>query len=175
MLYGGYMIFIKYITLMGVFLSTTSLGITIANKYKYRVNDLSIIRNILNILKTKINYTYESLPKIFEEIEQEFSCEVGKIFKIAKEKMQEMSAGEAWHYALENAHTNMNEEDIRILKNLEKMLGKTNVEGQITEIELMEKFIDKQIEKAEEEQKKNEKLYRSLGIICGMAIVIILI
>jgi len=47
--------------------------------------------------------------------------------------------------------------------------------GQLSEIELMEKFIDKQIEIAEEAQKKNEKLYKSLGIITGIAIVIILI
>lgn len=39
----------------------------------------------------------------------------------------------------------------------------------------MSKFIDEQIQKAEEEQKKNEKLYKSLGIITGIGIAIILI
>ena len=47
--------------------------------------------------------------------------------------------------------------------------------GQLSEIELMENFIDKQIGLAEEARMKNEKLYRSLGIITGLAIVIILI
>lgn len=47
--------------------------------------------------------------------------------------------------------------------------------GQLSEINLTKKFIDTQIEKAEEEQKKNEKLYKSLGIIAGLAIAIILI
>jgi len=47
--------------------------------------------------------------------------------------------------------------------------------GQLSEITLVEKFIEDQITIAEEEQKKNEKLYKSLGIIAGIAIVIILI
>lgn len=36
-------------------------------------------------------------------------------------------------------------------------------------------FLDKQIKTAEEECKKNEKMYRTLGTIVGLAIVIILI
>ena len=47
--------------------------------------------------------------------------------------------------------------------------------GQISEIELISKFIEGQIELAEEEQRKNTKLYKSLGIIAGLAIAIILI
>lgn len=32
-----------------------------------------------------------------------------------------------------------------------------------------------QIEKAEEERKKNEKMYKTLGVVIGLAVVIILI
>lgn len=54
------------------------------------------------------------------------------------------------------------------------MLGKTDVEGQVSEINITSDFIDTQINKAEEECKKNEKMYKSLGSIVGLAIVIIL-
>ncbi len=169
------MLFIKYIFLALIFLITSFLGLAIANKYKSRVKDLKEVRNILNILETKIKYTYRPLPDIFDEISKSFRSNIGSIFKIAKDKMQEFSAGEAWIYAIENSNTSMNKEDLNQLKNLEKLLGKTNVEGQISEIELMKKTVDTQIEKAEEEQKKNEKLYKNLGIIIGLAIVIILV
>lgn len=53
--------------------------------------------------------------------------------------------------------------------------GKTDVEGQISEIRLTSDFIETQIKKAEEECKKNEKLYQTLGTIAGLAIAIILI
>lgn len=53
--------------------------------------------------------------------------------------------------------------------------GKTDVQGQLNEINLHISFLDKQIDLAEEESKKNEKMYRTLGTIFGLAIIIILI
>jgi len=40
--------------------------------------------------------------------------------------MQDMSAGEAWEYAIKNSKTSMKEEDIKVLANLKKLLGKTD-------------------------------------------------
>ena len=86
------MIIIKGIILIFIFILATSLGLAISNKYRGRTKDLKLIRNILNILETKIKYTYEPLPQIFYDISKEFSNNIGEIFKIAKEKMKEKSA-----------------------------------------------------------------------------------
>ena len=67
------MIIIKMIILISIFLTSSSLGILFANKYKARVKDLKQVRSALNILKTKIEYTYEPLPQIFSEIACEFN------------------------------------------------------------------------------------------------------
>lgn len=99
----------------------------------------------------------------------------GYLFRLASTKMQELSAGEAWKYSLDHVKTNLKQEDKNVLANLENLLGKTSIEGQLSEIELMEQFLDKQIGIAEEERQKNEKLYRSLGVMAGLAIAIILI
>ena len=56
-----------------------------------------------------------------------------------------------------------------------KLLGKTDKSVQLSEIEITQEFIEKQIEKAEQEKIKNSKLYKTLGIISGVGIVIILI
>ena len=69
----------------------------------------------------------------------------------------------------------LNQEDINIIKGLGKQLGKTDVEGQVSEIALTNEFLDIQIKDAEEQCKKNEKMYKTLGTIIGIAIVIILI
>lgn len=169
------MIIIKLIILISIFGISVFLGLAFANKYKGRVIDLKNIRNSLNILETRIKYTYDPLPRIFETLSNSFSNSIGEIFKTAKEKMNELSAGEAWKIAIETSDTNMNSEDLSILKNFDKLLGKTNVEGQLSEIELLKRFIDTQIKKAEEEQNKNEKMYKNLGMIVGLAIVIILV
>ena len=69
---------------------------------------------------------------------------------------------------------NINEEDKNALNNLSKLLGKTDLEGQLNQIEMTSDFLDEQIKKAEKEKNKNEKMYRTLGMILGMTIVVIL-
>lgn len=169
------MIIIKGFILLSILITSSLIGIMFANKYKERVNDLKEIKRALNIFKTKIEYTYKPLPIVFSEIAEEFNGGVGEIFKIAEIKMKEESADMAWEYAINNSKTSMKREDLVVLENLKKMLGKTNIEGQLSEIDLIQEFIEEQINLAEGEQQKNEKLYRSLGIIAGIAIVIILI
>lgn len=85
------------------------------------------------------------------------------------------SAGFAWDKAIEESNHNFKKEDKEWLKGLGKLLGKTDVEGQVNEIEIVDQFLDLQIEKAEKEQLKNEKMYKTLGFVAGLAIVIILI
>ena len=48
------------------------------------------------------------------------------------------------------------------------------MEGQLSQIEVTESFLEEQIRQAQEEKNKNEKLYQKLGITIGLAIVIIL-
>ena len=89
--------------------------------------------------------------------------------------MQFLSAGEAWENAIDEAETKFNSEDIEILKGLSKMLGRTDLDGQVNEIRLTEKFIETKIEEAEFEKRKNTKLFKTLGVTVGLTIVIVLI
>lgn len=89
--------------------------------------------------------------------------------------MESKSAGDAWNSSLDTTVTNMKEDDIGIIKNLGRLLGKTDIEGQLNEIKLVNNFLDTQIRTAEDEKNKNEKMYRTLGIVAGMTITILLI
>ena len=89
--------------------------------------------------------------------------------------MQEKEAGVAWLEALEAENNIINREDKEILKGLSNLLGKVDLEGQVSEIELVDNFLNTQIEKAEQDSKKNEKMYKTLGVTAGLAIVVVLI
>jgi len=54
------------------------------------------------------------------------------------------------------------------------MLGSSDVEGQIKNIRLTINQLKLQEQKAEELRAKNEAMYRNLGILGGLAIIIIL-
>ena len=55
------------------------------------------------------------------------------------------------------------------------MLGKTDIDGQISQIDLTINLLEMQIEKAEMDRQRNAKLYKTLGAITGVGIIIILL
>ena len=80
-----------------------------------------------------------------------------------------------WENAVDASNTSLTTEDKDIVKGLAKMLGRTDIDGQVSEIRLTSKFLEVQLKEAENQKNKNEKLYKTLGITIGLAIVIVLI
>lgn len=168
------MLTIKIIIYSFIFLSSSLIGILISKKYENRVNELKEFKNALNIFKTKIRYTYEPIPEIFIEISKNIDSNISGVFRLAANKMDRFTAGEAWNIALKLEDLNINQEDKTALSSLGKLLGKTDIQGQLNTIEMTADFLDEQIRKAEIQKSKNEKMYRALGMIVGLSIVIIL-
>ena len=168
------MIVIKYLILFLILVASTLIGRSLSKKYVYRLKELEEIKNSFNILKTKIKFTYEPIPELFQELENTKCRNVGNILKLAKEKMENENISTAWENAIEESVTNLKKEDKEILKSLGKLLGRTDVEGQMGQIETTESLLENQIKEALEEKLKNEKLYSRLGTTIGLAIVILL-
>lgn len=169
------MMIFKFIFLTIILFGTSYIGILMAKKYSSRVKDLKEMRKALNFFEDKIKFTYEPIPDVFEEISSKVNENIGEIFKSSANLMQNESAGVSWEKAVDNANTNFSKEDNEVIKGLAKMLGKTDIDGQVSEIRLTNKFIDVQIKDAENEKNRNEKLYKTLGVTVGLAIVIVLI
>lgn len=165
----------KYILLILIFGLSSAIGITISKIYENRVKELKEFKNILNIMKTKIKFTYEPLQEIFKEIAKENSTKIENIFGKMANQIHYAQVSEVWTNCIQEADICINQEDKDVLKKLGKLLGQTDVEGQVSEINVAQSFLDIQIEKAEEEKKKNQKMYKTLGVVIGLVFVIILI
>ncbi len=170
------MIFIKYILIFFVFLIFLAIGNIYSKKYTSRVIELEKMNNMLNIFKAKIKFTCSTIEEIFTQIYEDNKDNIGAIFKKANTYMQDENSKDAWEKAIEESEltTSYNKEDIRVIKTLGKMLGNTDVEGQVSQIELTQNMLTEQINQAQEERKKNSKLYRTLGLASGLTIAIIL-
>ncbi len=169
------MLILKIFILILIIAASCILGILLSKKYISREKEIKEMKIGLNMFSTKIKFTYEPIPNLFMEIASKIEGNVGNIFRQAAIRMKEISAGEAWEQALEEVPHNFNKEDVIVLKNLSKMLGQTNLEGQISQIEVVNQFLTSRLENAGEERRKNEKMYRTLGMVAGLMIAIILI
>ena len=169
--------FFRYIFLILILTSSTSVGFLLSKKYTDRVKELKSLSNLITLLQNKIKFTHKPLGEILEEIVnvKENSGIIG-IFSKTSQKLKNKKFEEAWNEAISEQRffLNLNQEDITFLKTLGNVLGKTDVEGQMSEINQFQTILKVQIENAEEEKNKNAKMYKSLGTIIGLAIVIIL-
>ena len=84
-------------------------------------------------------------------------------------------AGDAWEKSLNNSNIMLLEDDKEALRSLGKLLGSTDIDGQLSQIRLVNGFLNEQIKEAIEQKDKNETMYKKLGIIVGLAVVIVLV
>ena len=112
----------KYCMLFFIFTSSVLIGKYISKQYSYRLKELEEIKNALNIFKTKIKFTYNPIPEIFNEISKTTNTNISKLFREAKEKMKNRTASIAWEEAVEEMESNLKKEDKQAIKTLSKLL-----------------------------------------------------
>lgn len=118
---------VKFFILLLIFVCSTYIGILISKRYSNRVRELKEIKTALNIFKTKVELTYEPVPEVFLEISKRTSGNVSNIFELASSNMKNMDARTAWISAIDNQQTNLEKEDIEVIKGLGNLLGKVDV------------------------------------------------
>ncbi|MBR3697290.1 MAG: stage III sporulation protein AB [Clostridia bacterium] len=167
------MIILKFIICISIILICTYFGIEKAKTYEGRVLELKKIKSGFVFFKSKIEFTYEPIKDILEDISNSIYQNEENIFSRTKNNIKQQNVNIAWNNAIDEEFK-INKEDKDILKMFGKLLGKTDKKGQISEIDLSLNFVDKQIQKAELEKSKNSKLFKSLGVLTGIGITIIL-
>lgn len=113
---------IKYCMLFFVFILSVLIGRYISQKYRYRLEELEEMKNALNIFKSKIKFTYEPIPEIFQEISKNINYNISKLFNKATDNMQDETASLAWEKAIDEFSGNLNKEDKQAIKTLSKLL-----------------------------------------------------
>ncbi len=166
---------IKWIFYVLILWTSSSIGIIYSKKYQNRVNELKDFKTALNMLKTKIRFTNDPLKECFADISKSVTSKTANIFSNTCTYMEKYDVTTSWNKAINDTETNLTKEDKKIINMFGRLLGKTDLDGQLNEIELSLNFIETQIETAEVENSKSTKLYKSLGIITGIGIIIVLI
>ena len=117
------MIILKLICLFLIFFISMKIGFIMANTYKLRLNSLENIKTSLNLFKTKIEYTNDTVIQVFNQISKIIYEDKENIFKNTISNLEKDKLYENWQNCLLNEKT-LKEDDKQILKIFGKNLGK---------------------------------------------------
>ncbi|WZL71450.1 stage III sporulation protein SpoIIIAB [Clostridiaceae bacterium 35-E11] len=171
---------VKLILASIIILSTASIGYILAYRYVQRIYQLKNLYVSFQLLETEIIYASNALPiamlRVAEKSHKSISEFFIETYKILSSKAG-YSAEEAWNKAINNhfINTALTNEDKETLMDFGKNLGCTDKENQAKNFHLIYLQLKKQQEIAEGLRIKNEKMCKSLGVLIGIAIVVIFI
>lgn len=159
---------------------STLIGYVLSKDCSRRPQELRTLQVLLQMLENEISFLSSLVTEAFKKLSENNKNPVTIFFKSTARKLEEdssLSASSAWEIAIneEINKTALNKEDQAILISFGKMLGNSDIEGQIKNIRLTIEHLKLQEQKAEESKAKTEKMYKSLGILGGLALVVILI
>lgn len=158
----------------------TFYGFLIANKYKQRPLELRNLRSMLNLLETEIIYASTPLPLALDKVAKHASNNISQLFSKARDYLinsNGITAGEAWQKAINDTlpTSYLLEEDVGILMSFGTGLGCSDKEEQLKNIQLTKELIKQQELKAEGSRAQHERLWRTMGFLAGVAIVLLIL
>jgi len=170
---------IKIIGALIIITGTALIGFFMDKFEMYRMKDLENIKRALVFLKGEIDYMIASLPVAMEEVGSRVDSSIGKIFSHVGESMKNKrgySAEKLWKESVElyKDRTYLSKEDIKNLLSLGTALGYLDKEMQKNNIDLLLVYLEDEIERLKVHRQKNGKLYKTLGFLGGILIVILL-
>lgn len=155
-------------------------GIAASNKYSLRPKDLRKLRSAIQMLETEVIFGSTPLPVAFTNVASKVEGGIKSFFIKVSEALQS-----GWSYGLDNAwaagidslirEACLTAADRELLMGFGKVLGCSDREDQKKHFELFYIQLKQHEDIAEEERRKNEKLYKSLGFLSGLVIFIVLI
>lgn len=173
------MIIIKFLACIIILFGFSTIGTYYSYIPVYRKNDLlEIKRAILNLI-SEINFL-SNLDEAILNIQDNLKPEVKLIFNTFLENLSQKrgeSISDIWNYSLDvgSIHTYFTKEDIDKLYILGKIISNFDKEFSIDSMNIIIDYIDNKVRDLEGDKIKNMKSYQSIGVLSGLAVIIILI
>ena len=162
-----------------VMASSALLGLYFAQADSFRIADLNEWKKALLILRSQIAFAALPLPEAMSAAAERVGAPVSPVLSQFSERLSGRVSADTYAIWVKALHDNktrshLKQEDWEWLNNFGKTLGFLDKDMQLNSIDLTISYIDGKSEFLAAQSEKNKKMYGSLGILCGMLTVIIL-
>ena len=155
------------------------LGMYYAAKENYRMGELMEFKKALLILSSEIEYMRAPLAVACANIAKRTHAVVGNLFSYFAESLvagEGETAYQLWISAVESVKEKsyMAADDWDVVEGFGKTLGYLDKNMQQNAIEYTMNYIDSKTTELQLQGDKNKRMYRSLGIIAGLLVTVVL-
>lgn len=172
--------FLKIVGGLLVVSASGLLGILFSNRLSIRYKELNNLRRYMQMLETEVIYGATPLPAALRNISDKAEGLISRFFSTISDSLEDRSfytVRDAWTYSAEAVlkDSSLDRADIELVKSFGNILGCSDREDQKKHFELFYLQIKHQESAAQEEINRSAKMYRSLGFLLGIAVVVVLI
>lgn len=162
-----------------ILVSSSFLGFYFSKECTKRPRELRELQALFQMFENEISFLSSTVTEAFSKLSNCYDSSTGFFFSGTVELLtsnSNINASDAWEMAVKEniKKTALKKEDEAIIISFGKILGASDLEGQISNIRLTLTQLKMQEQKAEELKEKNRTMYRNLGVLGGLAVVIIL-
>lgn len=159
--------------------ASTLYGLYRASMFAERPRQIRGLIHGLNRLSTEIGYGSTPLPDALAKLAGQMKKPLAELFSSIADKLQpgmSVTVKEAWQTTVDAmwSRTAMKRSEKEALLELGQSLGVSDREDQLKHLQLAVKQLQHEEAEARDEQLKYEKLCRSLGVLGGALIVILI-
>ena len=170
---------LKLVGAVIIMFSATMVGFQAASMYSHRPKEIRRLIVALQLLESEIFYGSTTLAIALDHVAKRLEGEIGLIFHTAADYLTHydgLSTADCWEMAIEKtwSKTAMKKQEREILVHLGKVLGRSDKEDQRNHIRLAIMNLQSEEVTARDDQQKYEKMYKSLGFLCGVLVVILM-
>lgn len=170
----------EWVGMFLVFIASSGIGLLYSSMYNKRVDDLIEFKKSLVLMRNEIKFSRTPLIEAFESVARKLKSNVSEfyiaIIELLKQNVnQTMEQLDDLSIKKLLANTYFNEKDKLSIIHFIKSLGLMDKETQLNHINLQIEELKVTIDQAQNDAKKNSKLYRTLGVLVGIMVIVIFI
>lgn len=161
-----------------LFLGCLIFGLTKSANLHKRLELLEELRRVLMLLSGEIRYIHSPLPEAFRRVGQKAAEPFGTFFKAVADDMEGDEKKPLWELFQKERRrfqgTALQKEDIELLLELGKQMGYLDITMQLRTLELYGTMLEEVIQKAAGDYSGKARMYRYLGVLGGLFLVVLL-
>lgn len=162
-----------------IVLSTTLAGFRMGEVYRARIGDLYTLKKMVQLFDGEIRYGNALLEEVFVSAGRRLSAPFGLFLTKTGEVLSGLPGsllGDIWEKEVRESlkRTFLTEKDREELILFGRQLGHLDIQMQQKVLLQYETVLDREIEKLQSEAAKKQRLYRTLGVLSGLFVFILL-